>query len=480
MATSRVILGEWLPDQPGLVGALTNAKNVYPKATGYGPFPDSVAYSEAASENLNSVAAAINSSAETKIFAGGANRLFLFDSTDATLDDVSLTTTGYTTADRWRFVQFGDSIIAANGEDKLQSFDLTTTGNTFVELDSGAPTAKLLAVVRDFVVSANIPGSYPNRVQWSGINDPTTWSSSGVTQSDFQDIPDGGEVRGLTGGEFGLVLLERAIVRMSYIGTPLIFQFDTIARNIGCYETNSVVQWQGVTYFLSDDGFYSCNGQTIEPIGAEKVNRFFFADVVEGDIGQMSAAIDPERNLVIWGYPSTSDVYRLLVYHIVTKRWSVIDTDVDGVATAATPSITLEALDTYNNNLDLLGISLDSRVWVGGKILLTGVRDDKIVIFSGNNKTAYIETSDLQSDGQNSMITMVKPLVDGGSADVSIASRTLLSATPTYGSVASANSENRVGVRSYGKYHRIRITPTGSTWTTAIGADIDIVPAGGR
>jgi len=371
-------------------------------------------------------------------------------------------------------------MLAANGAEKIQSFDLTTTGNTFVNLDAGAPTAKLLAVIRDFVVAGNIPGSYPSRVQWSGINDPTTWSSSAVTQSDYQDIPDGGEVRGITGGEFGLVLMERSIVRMSYIGSPLVFQFDTIARNIGCYETNSVIQWQGVTYFLSDDGFYSCNGQTIEPIGAEKINRFFFKDVVEGNIGQMSAAIDPERNLVIWGYPSTSDVYRLLVYHIVTKRWSVVDTDVDGVATAATPSITVEGLDTYNNNLDLLGISLDSRVWVGGKILLTGVRDNKVVIFSGNNKTANIETSDLQSDGQNSMITMVKPLVDGGSADVSIASRTLLSATPTYGSVASANSENRVGLRSYGKYHRIRVTPTGSLWTTAIGVDIDLVPAGGR
>jgi hypothetical protein len=328
-------------------------------------------------------------------------------------------------------------------------------------------------------MTGNIPGSNPNRIQWSGINDPTTWSSSGVTQADFQDVPEGGEIRGLTGGEFGLALLERSIIRISYVGTPLVFQFDTIARNIGCYETNSVIQWQGVTYFLSDDGFYSCNGQTIEPIGAEKVNRFFFLDVVEGDIGKMSAAIDPERNLVIWGYPSVDDVYKLLVYHIVTKRWSIIDTSVDRIATSATPTATLEALDTYNTNLDLLGISLDSRVWVGGKILLAGVRDDKIVIFSGNNKTATIETSDLNDTGQNSMMTMVKPLVDGGSGAVSIASRLLLSEAVTYGSAVTASSENRAGFRSYGKYHRIRLTPTGS-WTTAIGADIDLQAAGMR
>jgi hypothetical protein len=41
------------------------------------------------------------------------------------------------------------------------------------------------------------------------------------------------------------------------------------------------VQWQGITYFLADDGFYSCNGQAIEPIGAEKVNRFFWDSLRE-------------------------------------------------------------------------------------------------------------------------------------------------------------------------------------------------------
>jgi hypothetical protein len=64
-----------------------------------------------------------------------------------------------------------------------------------------------------------------NEVVWSGINNPNTWSNTAITQSDNQVVPDGGEVRGLTGGEFGLVLLERSIQRMSYVGTPFIFQF---------------------------------------------------------------------------------------------------------------------------------------------------------------------------------------------------------------------------------------------------------------
>ncbi len=64
-----------------------------------------------------------------------------------------------------------------------------------------------------------------------------------ASQSDYQDIQDGGDITGISGGEFGIVFLEKAIVRMSYIGSPLFFQFDTISRNIGCIEGGSIAQY---------------------------------------------------------------------------------------------------------------------------------------------------------------------------------------------------------------------------------------------
>jgi hypothetical protein len=479
MAQTRITFGEWLPDQPGLAGALTVAKNVYPKAVGYGPFSEAANYSESASEDLNNVVAAVDSTGSTKVFAGGATRLYLLDSIDNSLDDVSATTTGYTISDRWRFTQFGDALIAANGQNKLQYWDLSTSPATFQDLDASAPEAKFVTVVRDFVITGNQP-SEKSKVQWSGINNPFTWTSSAATQSDFQIVPDGGEIRGITGGEFGLVLLERSIVRMSYVGTPFVFQFDNISRNLGCYEANSVVQWQGVTYFLSDDGFYACDGQTVVSIGAEKVNRFFFEDVQEDKIDLMSAAVDPIKNLVVWGYLSQEDTYRLLVFHTITKRWSIVDSSVSRIASSSTPSVTLEGLDVFSPSIDDLEVSLDARLWLGGKMVFAGVRGDRIITFSGPSKQAQIETPDLENEGQNTMITLAKPLVDGGSASVAVASRALLSQTPVFNTPVAADPENRVGLRSYGKYHRLRVRPSGENWTTAIGVDIELQSAGMR
>jgi hypothetical protein len=476
MATSRVNFTEWLPDQPGLIGALTNAKNVFPKAVGYGPFQDEVDYSGAASEDLNNVVGAVDTSGVSRVVASASTKLFLFDSADLSLDDISATT--YTAvSDRWRFTQFGNNLIAAGHPNTLQNYDLTTTGN-FATV-SGAPKAKLITVVRDFVVTGNSTDG-ANRVQWSGINDPTTWASSAVTQSDFQDIPDGGDVRGLTGGEFGLVLCARSIHRMSYVGSPLVFQFDNITRNLGCYESNSVIQWQGITYFLSDDGFYSCNGQQVEPIGAEKVNRFFFDTLVESNLSLMSAAVEPAKNLVMWGYPTLGDLYRVLVYHTITKRWSYADTTVNRVADSTTPGITLEALDTFSASIDALGTSLDSRLWLGGNMILSGVRGAKIITFTGAAKSAVIETADLNEIPSAAMVTLAKPIVDNGSASVAIASRFKLNETVSFNTAQAADAENRVGLRSVGKYHRLQVNPTGDNWTNAVGVELETQPAGNR
>ena len=113
----------------------------------------------------------------------------------------------------------------------------------FSDLAVAAPIAKDIAVVRDFVFAGNLlTGDEPDKVQWSDINDETDWTSGATSQSDFQIIPDGGNVQAITGGEFGMVFLEKAVVRASYIGSPLFFQFDTISNGLGCLEGNSVAQ----------------------------------------------------------------------------------------------------------------------------------------------------------------------------------------------------------------------------------------------
>jgi hypothetical protein len=347
------------------------------------------------------------------------------------------------------FTQFGPSLIAANGVGKLQVWNLASS-SLFADLDAAAPAAKFVTTVRDFFEAAGLSGE-ESKIYWSDLNDETDWTPSATSQSDSQVIPDGGDIRGITGGEYGLVLLERSISRMSYVGAPLFFQFDTIAKNIGCYESNSVAQFGNLTFFLSDDGFYVCDGQTVTPIGAEKIDRYFFNLVDQPKLNEMSSTIDVIRKLVIWQYTDIFAQKRLMIYNFQTKKWSTAETTSSYLGSAAQAGVTLEGLDTFGT-MDSIETTFDSRLWAGGKFVLAGVKDTKIITFTGANKSGYVTTGDI-GNGNQSIIVLAKPKVDNGSGSVSIASRALLSEVPTFGTAVVADSENRVSLRSSGKYH---------------------------
>ena len=550
MATQRIGLGEWLPDQPGVIGGITLAKNCYPTSTGYAPFPSEADFSAAAAEDLTSLVYAKDQSGTSKFFAAGKRKIYEVNSvgvltdvwytaatyaqtgtttltvtsvdhnwktgdsaylnftsgtavdgqftlTKLTDDTFSVITTSATTSGNvrvsstelgyntltgniFRFTKFGNRIIGTNFTERLQSY-VADASSSFKNLSEDAPVAKFITVVRDFVVCAHIDASgstKPYRVQWSGFNDETTWTSSQITQSDFQDIADGGHITGIRGGEFGLILMEKAIHRMTYIGTPLIFQFDNISRGKGCIAPGSVCQYEGLTFFLSDDGFYVCDGQQVVPIGAEKVDRFFFNDA-DLDLSSMSSAADPVRKLVMWNYKDAFANRKLIVYSITTKKWSYMDATSDFISDASTASVTLEQLDSVNTSIDALAVTLDSALYFGGKFFIGGTDGTKVITFNGAPKAAVIETGDISTNTM-SLINLARPQVDNGSATVAIASRLLLNEGVSFGSDVTADADNRIPLRGSGRYHRLRVKPTGANWSMAIAVDADINPMGSR
>lgn len=482
MATQRLNFGEWMPDQPGITGALMDAKNVVSNAVGYGPLPTAATFSVAADQNLTTLVAGKTPGNATKLFAAGSTKIFDVSGT-GTLTNASKSG-GYTpngNNDRFRFTQFGNVIIGTNYRDPMQAYTLGTS-TAFADLAAAAPICKYVTVVRDFVVTAFTTESsvvYPARVRWSDINDETNWTPSATSQADHQDIADGGQILGIRGGEFGLVFMEKAIHRMTYIGTPLIFQFDNISRGKGCIAAGSIAQVQGVTFFLSDDGFYMCDGQNVTPIGAEKVDRYFFSDADESAFESMSAAIDPIRKLVIWNYKTTFAQRKLIIYNFKTQKWTYGDAGADYISDASTAALTLENLDSISTSIDALPVSLDSILYMGGKYFLGGTNGAYVVTYNGQPATGQIITGDINLGGR-SIATLARPQVDNGSANVSVASRTLLSDEINFSAPVSADSENRVSLRSNGYYHRFKVTPTGANWKTAVALDIDVAPQGVR
>ena len=64
-----------------------------------------------------------------------------------------------------------------------------------------------------------------------------------MNSSDFQEFPDGGIVRGVAGGEFGVIFQDGVIRRMVYaVGAPYVFQIDRIAEDKGLLAPYSLIR----------------------------------------------------------------------------------------------------------------------------------------------------------------------------------------------------------------------------------------------
>ncbi|MGE0116819.1 MAG: hypothetical protein AB7S71_14865 [Dongiaceae bacterium] len=493
-------IGAWQPDLPDFEnpGAL-EAKNVIPDAAGYRPLPSLVATVGAMSARVQGAVLARGQSGAVANFAADAAKLYRWDSAGVAWDDVSRTAGGpYSTpADGgWSFAQFGDLVIAVNGVDAPQKFAIGSAA-TFAALDGTPPVARFVATVRDFVVMGRLSG-LAQRVHWSGINNAETWASSQATQADFQDLPDGGYVMGIVGGEYGLVFQERSIKRMTYVGVPAIFQFDEIARGTGTPAEGSIARHEDTAFFLSDDGLMALDGaRGLRAIGHHRVDRHFWNDVNQTYLHRISAAIDPVNKLYVVSYPGPGSDFtggtpnRLLIYNWAADRWSRADVEMEMIHQAASQAgYTLDGLDAYLPNLDGLPFSLDNRVWTGsGRLLLAAFTTaHQIGFFNGANLAATVDTGEAQLvPGRRALLRSVRPLVDGAGASSSSVSvragtRNRTVDPVSFDAPAPMNASGRCPVRANGRYLRARIeVAAGADWRHIQGIDdIEASPAGFR
>ena len=139
--------------------------------------------------------------------------------------------------------------------------------------------------------------------QFQRVN--VSWTS-GVNSSDFQDFPDGGIVRGVAGGEAGIIFQDQAIRRMSYVpGSPIIFQIDRITQDKGLYAPYSIIRAGERIFFYAGQGFHKIEpGGVPEQIGLERVDRTFLADLDKGNLQLFMGAADPRSSRVYWAYKS--------------------------------------------------------------------------------------------------------------------------------------------------------------------------------
>lgn len=483
--------GDYTPDLPvlGNPGA-TTAKNVLPSKSGYNQFPSIVTYSDALSAYCRGAFSAVDIDGNVHSYAGDASKLYrLIGTTQTDSSKVG----GYSCASDsyWEFAKFNNKVIATNFDDAMQS--LTLGGTTFADLDAGAPKARHISVVRSgFVMVGNTydstDGNVPNRIRWCALNDETDWTVSATTQADYEDLEgNGGWVQSIIGGERATIFQERSIWLASYVGSPVVFQLDKIEEARGAFCPRSTIAVGGVVYYIADDGFYAISGGQSIPIGFGKIDRTFLADLNDDYLHRVTAAAIPNEKVILWSYPGSGSTdgtpNKIAAYNWASQRWATAEFDHELLFRAMSVGVTLEGLDAIESQLDQLDFSLDSKVWMGGKLQLSAFNDShQQGYFTGTALDATIETGEFQIpglEGVRSEITEVTSIVDGGTHTVQMGTRETQAASISWGSVATENSSGITPVRSNGRYHRVRQIITGG-FNSATGVLPNAEPVGER
>ena len=408
---------DWTPDHPEYRNeGLVECKNVVPSFKSYKPTKGlSPVSSNGLTARCQGFSSFKSSSGNITSFAGDVSKLYRYLAN--TFSDVSGGTTFTTPAENdWQFTQFGNYIIASNGSNTPQVWQLDNA-SAWANLGGSPPTFWHSAVIRNFVVSGWQP-THRNRIQWSAIGDHTGWTV-GTNQSDQETLYDTSEITGIVGGEFGIILCVDKIYQLNFVGGSSIFQIRAIEQERGAISHGSIQTVGSQTYFLSQDGFCKTDGESTTLIGENKVDKWFDDNLDQANLLRITSGHDPLNKLIFWSFPSTNssggNPDMIICYNYSSDRWSYIEVGTQRVSSAFTTGTTLELLDNISTNVDTgFTDSFDSRIWQGGTLFFSAFDSNNYFgTFSGNNLEATLSVGEQEyADGKRTFVTSINPVID--------------------------------------------------------------------
>jgi hypothetical protein len=473
---------EFAPDQPTLTEFIDSILNALPLSQrSYGPVGTLGEVGNALEDRCQGAWSGQGTDGTIVNFAYDDNKAYLWNGTS--WNDVTTSGAVYSCAPDgfWTTTQFGNEVLLQNGIDAMQTWTIGTSTKFDVRSASSGsvPVATYGAVIKDFFVVANV-ASAQNRVQWPDINTTDEWAAG---QASSQDLPTGGPITGLVGGEYGTIFSGTAIRAMTYIGTPDIFQFDVISVERGCDTPGSIAAYQGSIFFHAPDGFWLLQGGSSPvPIGTKKVDNWFNARIDRSNLDRVKSIVDPVSKRYYIAYPTLEDGsgrnVELLVYDFSVQRWALVVVSIDILFAARTTlSTTLEGLDAIYPDLDTMPLSLDSSEFQGSQeqTLAVFTQNKKMAFFGSSPMTAYIDTVEGEPYGPlQSFLQGLRPMCEGNmpTLSASVGTRQRLNDPIIYGDYVTQNAQGRIPFRRQGRYVKARFKLEGQ-WTEFSGCDVE-------
>lgn len=407
----------YAPDaDPNIVGVLTNCSGVIPSMKGLkgAPSPAAVALATLGATCMGA-ASLTKLDGTVRLIAGTPQTLY--EAGNSTWTDVSqaATYTTSTSTGRWRFAQQSNVSLASNGADTIQASVSTGPFSCI----SGAPIADIVETVGKFVfaikTSANAHG-----IQWSALNDYTSWSASIATQagSDTLTASPGPITAGRKFGSAVIVYKKNSMYVGTYVGPPNVWEFSLIPGDVGALSQEAVVNVgtpeSPEHVFMGEDDFYRFDGSRPVRIGTNRVKLQVFGSLFQTRGTASMALHDKKNSLVYFYYPTVDSQFpdKSVVYNYRTDKWGVdVERQIEATVDFVAPTLTYDGLGAlYATYDDFPNLSYDA-AFIGSAQSQPAIFTTSHVLktLTGSAGDTSLTTGDYGDDQRFNTLTRIRP-----------------------------------------------------------------------
>jgi hypothetical protein len=216
-------------------------------------------------------------------------------------------------------------------------------------------------------------------VAWSVPGDPADYTGFGAGAANItgQKIVKGMPLRGGPGNSpSGLFWSADSILRASFVGGDAVFQFDTISTQSSIMSANSVIEYDGIFFWVGSDRFLSFNGVVREV--PNNLNLNFFFDNLNYEYRQKVFAIKvPRFGEIWWCFPkgTSTEPNHAVVYNVREDTWYDTPLPEGGRGAGTFPTVFRKPLMT---GVEINLTPTDTRVTQAGDVRITEAGFDRI------------------------------------------------------------------------------------------------------
>lgn len=479
-----VPLTGYAPDaDPATPGLVFDCANLIPTLRGMAGAPSGVAPAGVGvlAADCQGGAIVVSTTGTRRTFAGTQTKMYELVGT--TWTDVSRVGNYVgSSGGRWSFAQFGNAAIASNKADAMQA----STSGAFADI-AGAPKARIVIGAPNFVLALSTnDGTYGDQSdRWwcSAFQDHTSWTPSVTTQATTgRLIGSGGELTaGLMLGQQAVAYKSRSMFVGTYVGPPVVWQWDQVPGDVGCIGPEAVCDIGGAHMFVGEDNIWLFDGTRPIPL-ADGTVRQWFLDNSSPAYRYRTVLLADRQNGRVWmffpGVGSTDGTPTLgLVYHVIKKAWGRADMSIQAVMNLVAPGATIDGL---TGTVDAMTVPFDSQYWLpGGRTPAVVNTSRQLLTLSGASTSSSLTTGDMGDDDGASMLrrARLRFITEPTSASVAGYIKAAGGKPLSVGGSGSLD-DGKFDIRQSARWHRLAFSFTGAVEVDALA--VDTVAAGTR